>query len=72
MGLFSSKKAPEPVRRAQVMKLLQATMAESDADHDDDSPEWRRAHRNRGFMGSQSTKAEVRAAFDLARRNGYT
>jgi hypothetical protein len=71
MGLFTSGKrgappADPPVRRGQVMRLLAATMAESDAD-----PESPDASRRLSDLVRRSTRAEIRAANDAARRNGY-
>jgi|HubBroStandDraft_4_1064222.scaffolds.fasta_scaffold988686_1 hypothetical protein len=72
MGLFSRKAAAPPVRRAQVLKLTALVMAESDADRDDDTPEWRQAKGRLEAAIRNSSQAEVRAAFEAAKRHGYT
>jgi hypothetical protein len=71
MGLFSSKKprpAPVPVRRGRVMAIVQAAMAERDAE---ESPAWDRAIRQHNDAVKNATLAERRAASEALRRHGY-
>ena len=68
MGLFSRKQeAAPPVRRDRVMSLLQAYMAESDADPDNCAAE----SDALGRLARESTPAEYGAAVEAAKRNGY-
>lgn len=73
MGVFSSKKQEQPkVRRDKVMKILQAKMAEEDTGHRGlDTPEWKRAKKRLDDSMDDATQAEIRAAHEAAKRNGY-
>jgi hypothetical protein len=72
---------PEPaVRPDQVMKLLNLMMRESDAgdrelmnsdDPSEPSPDFDRAKAELVAEWGRSTEAEIRAAYEAARRHGY-
>lgn len=76
---FSKRDREPPVRNDQVMKLLNLRMRESDAgdrelDPSDPSrptPEFDRAKAALEAEQAGSTKAEIRAANEAARRHGY-
>ena len=70
MGLFRGARPADPgppVRRDRVMALLQAHMAESDANPDDCAAE----PDALGRLARESTPAEYGAAVEAAKRNGY-
>lgn len=62
-----SADAEPPVRRDRVMALLQAYMAESDANPDNCAAETDAL----GRLARESTPAEYGAAVEAAKRNGY-
>ncbi|WP_431937354.1 hypothetical protein [Micromonospora sp. RP3T] len=62
----------EPVRRDQVMKLINLGMKETDAaDRDIDSPEFDRARDAFNSALGNATPAEKDAVFDALKRHGY-
>lgn len=70
MRLFGGSRAADaesPVRRDRVMALMQAYMAESDADPDGCGTE----AADLGRLARESTAAEYRATVEAAKRNGY-
>ena len=72
MGLFSKKPEPEPVRRGQVMKLINAGMKETQAaDKEDGSSDFRQAKADFERELRRSSQAERRAALDALRRHGH-
>ncbi|MFI2662080.1 MULTISPECIES: hypothetical protein [Micromonospora] len=71
--MFGRKKPqPDPVRRDQVLRLVNLGMRETDAaDMDIDGPEFRQAKDAFESALGESTSAEQHAAFDALKRHGY-
>ncbi len=71
--MFGRKRPePEPVRRDQVMKLINLGMKETDAaDRDIDSPEFDKARDAFNSAMRKATPAEKAAAYDALKRHGY-
>lgn len=71
MGLFSSRKHEEPVRRDQAMRLIATGMRETDAaDRDIDSSERQKAWDDYNRLADRSTQAELRKAHEALKRLG--
>ena len=72
MGLFSSRKHEEPVRRDQVMRLIATSMRETDeADRDIVSQDRQKAWDDYNRLADHSRQAELRKAHDALKRLGY-
>ncbi|MEU4640807.1 hypothetical protein [Micromonospora sp. NPDC023814] len=70
--MFGRKPAPGRVRKNHVLRLINLGMAETDAaDRDIDGPDFARAKARFDEAVNEATQAEMSAAFDALRRNGY-
>jgi hypothetical protein len=70
--MFGRKPATEPVRRHEVLRLINLGMAETDAaDHDINGPGFDQAKARFDGALATATQAEKTAAFNALKRHGY-